>query len=1406
MGLTQESRYRRELINLGANLKDTDNCGRTALHRTAMKHSSTATAQILLDKGLDIEARDEVGRTSLATAVVFNDIEMAKFLLKNGANIETKTDAGETPLLQAVWHNHLQMVQLLLEKGANTETRDINNRTALLDAAHSGKFELVRALVDFGADVKATVDGVTGIHEATYAHSKVLIRFFIENGVPVDARTQPGGSTALMDAVRDGDAEIVSLLIRHGADTNAVEPDGTGPLHLAAMRGYKRVAEILLENAANPIAETDTGLTPQDLSKTDGYDDITNLLAESIPISIAGRKESGSRSLAALLCAAELGNLGRILQVLDEEIDINSLDIDGRSALSVSAEHGHIDIVVALTQRGADLNIKDSNGGSPLWWASRYGYENIVEYLAGQGANVNDQDADGQSPVSVASQYGHLTTIKVLLNHGSDVNTCTAYGKTALLFAVESGRADVVQLLLESGASVNYKSPRGDTALSLAERNNHPELVDAIRASLVCDSMNGSADDASNSENKGCLSTHQKQNAILLEASRGGYVAMINRLLESGLNPNSHSEEGLPLLEAARHGQLEVVEALMTHGADLYLRDKDGNRRVDQALRLAAVQGHTKLVILFHTHGADLETKDKEGQSPLLQASRDGYSEAVLYLLEQGANTESRDLTGGTPLWYAASNGHETTVHHLYEHGANIESADASGCTPLMMTVKNRHRKLTSFFLKAGAQMRPESSQNYTPLCSAADNGDEAMVDLLLDNGAGLNYYSDNKRTALHIAALRGNDMVVRMLIEAGAKVDLKDADGRTAFSLAKEKSHDSTINILRQALSLRETSQRASRKAEEKGLGHKALYQYQPLTKEGSIRVLELYPGKPGEILSFDLHERILITPNCKAAMNRLRLESKSRYLWIDAICINQEDYEEKTKQVAMMAGIFTAADKVLMWHGEETELMRTAFEVAPKFLGARHMMLQANGDLPLDESPTHKDEDAIQLIKGLLQDERVLQSLKVLGNHPYWNRAWIFQEIIIGGSRGVAICGSQSCPPPLLIFAMTAILSLTEGFSFITNLFEEWFKKHGAVPLAEVALFIRGLGVTDPRDKIFACLGLASSEAKRIERPIADYTMTVEQVYVHAARYIIDTNEGPHMVWRLGSRHSTKKFPGLPSWVPDFQDREDEWENSPFRDHGLNFELNTAELPVTTETSLHISGCIVDKIIFKLTIKKDLCLSKIILFAVQAVEKHGKGIYDTYPAGAKLESDRNDTPGLDGHDHLIPSNTNALAMFTTLMDFENQPAAGNDMTPETHHQLLIGYLTWLLSKGQKTLNQVPSYAQQASKVWSSASNDTANFSDFLFSNLQLMESMLRYDIDLLYTEKGYFGLTNSGEAEEGMPVAMISYDNEFRLLREKEMFYEFVDTVFFNFLDEEFSEPEDIYQDLQLRRLELR
>lgn len=72
----------------------------------------------------------------------------------------------------------------------------------------------------------------------------------------------------------------------------------------------------------------------------------------------------------------------------------------------------------------------------------------------------------------------------------------------------------------------------------------------------------------------------------------------------------------------------------------------------------------------------------------------------------------------------------------------------------------------------------------------------------------------------------------------------------------------------------------------------------------------------------------KFCITENVQAVMKELRLKpGKSRYLWIDAICINQEDVTEKNSQVAMMAEIYKKATRVNIWLGDSTKSSRFLF-----------------------------------------------------------------------------------------------------------------------------------------------------------------------------------------------------------------------------------------------------------------------------------------------------------------------------------------------------------------------------------------------------------------------------------------------------------------------------------------------
>ncbi len=141
-------------------------------------------------------------------------------------------------------------------------------------------------------------------------------------------------------------------------------------------------------------------------------------------------------------------------------------------------------------------------------------------------------------------------------------------------------------------------------------------------------------------------------------------------------------------------------------------------------------------------------------------------------------------------------------------------------------------------------------------------------------------------------------------------------------------------------------------------------VYQYLPLETARTIRIIALYPAKksvqtlkcmilrvslddppPYESLSYEWKNEtpqramqcedgsiILLTPNCHAALTRLRHKSKYQLLWVDAICINQSDTEERNSQVAMMSEIYKSSIRTLVWLGEGDQDSDLAMEFASR------------------------------------------------------------------------------------------------------------------------------------------------------------------------------------------------------------------------------------------------------------------------------------------------------------------------------------------------------------------------------------------------------------------------------------------------------------------------------------------
>jgi Heterokaryon incompatibility protein (HET) len=253
-----------------------------------------------------------------------------------------------------------------------------------------------------------------------------------------------------------------------------------------------------------------------------------------------------------------------------------------------------------------------------------------------------------------------------------------------------------------------------------------------------------------------------------------------------------------------------------------------------------------------------------------------------------------------------------------------------------------------------------------------------------------------------------------------------------------------------------------------------KNTYAYKNISYDQEIRVLKIYPGKPGEIIKcrlvpcpllgwdgqpcsdrselipyaalsynwgeskpknkvyiFDTDEayedctsnkniilpfvaKIHIQDNLRAALERLRSESDPVYLWADALCINQKNVRERTAQVAHMHEVYTQAEKVYIWLGEGIqEENQKAFNFLHKILDLEKLEELVERLARKGDEPTWKED---------LQDcKRAIDLMKA----DWFSRRWVIQELAL--ATNAHVCRGQ-CEIPWPEFADAIALFMTK------------------------------------------------------------------------------------------------------------------------------------------------------------------------------------------------------------------------------------------------------------------------------------------------------------------------------------------------------------------------------------------
>jgi hypothetical protein len=276
-----------------------------------------------------------------------------------------------------------------------------------------------------------------------------------------------------------------------------------------------------------------------------------------------------------------------------------------------------------------------------------------------------------------------------------------------------------------------------------------------------------------------------------------------------------------------------------------------------------------------------------------------------------------------------------------------------------------------------------------------------------------------------------------------------------------------------------------------------------------------------------------------------------KSRTLWIDSVCLNQKDDDEKTANVPKMREIYMKASLTMSWLGPEAEGIAAAFDYASRLVkNWRHEMAEQKQTVLTVEE---EKEEYVRL--QVKVGDPALETLLHLLERPYFERAWIMQELVVS-SRVWFMCGSALISWSSLLAAYMYLVAtqlwLWEFYNsvrvlilMVIKLSELEWANGADLDWPGTLLRHRVCFSGDSRDKVYAFYGMRCRKALEelgIE-PNYEKSTTTEVVYTRlAARTLHKAQVAVLHVPRLvttshedSDRHFERLV--LPSWVPDWR-----------------------------------------------------------------------------------------------------------------------------------------------------------------------------------------------------------------------------------------------------------------------------
>jgi hypothetical protein len=354
---------------------------------------------------------------------------------------------------------------------------------------------------------------------------------------------------------------------------------------------------------------------------------------------------------------------------------------------------------------------------------------------------------------------------------------------------------------------------------------------------------------------------------------------------------------------------------------------------------------------------------------------------------------------------------------------------------------------------------------------------------------------------------------------------------------------------------------------------------------------------ARDGQTASIILNgKKCRVSETIEQALRELCRRDNTFPIWVDQLCINQTDVEEKTGQVLQMRHTYSNANSCVAWLGpafHDSDILFTYLH----HVGNENMNRNWAGLALL-----HDDEVHLQ---------RVARAWDLLCQRPYWTRLWILQEVSLASDLSFS-CGSSSIPFEILKAAWGSLLAVqreqveqpSESKESLVKCLKTVFSPlSGSFMDSVITRRVRYRATSgdlddlfsvtatclclekdenyplasNPRDRIFALLYLAE-DYHEFEH-ILDYSKSCSEVYYEVA--LVQLKQG--RVDLLSYCQFPRTMPDLPTWVPDWNMRvrfPSTWSTNCNKVYASGYTASKQDLSEIRHGQLKIKGFTVDTI----------------------------------------------------------------------------------------------------------------------------------------------------------------------------------------------------------------------------------